>query len=165
VRLAALWSFAGLLAVFTVLQLLPYGRDHSNPARHTEPPWDSARTREPVVGRLLRLPQQSVDDVHRGREALDFSLWPGLEEGEEAEVEDIFEVVLDGSMPPRAYALAHSDARLSESEELELVQGFHRTFARAGSPSEREKGSERRTGPSQREGPVDAPRALSVSRS
>jgi Haem-binding domain len=148
VRLAALWSLAALLAVFTVLQLLPYGRDHSNLARHTEPPWDSARTRELVVGSCFDCHSNRTDwpwysyvapaswlvtdDVHRGREALKFSLWPRVHKGEEAEVEDIFEVVLDESMPPRNYTLAHWDARLSESEELELVQGLRRTFARAG---------------------------------
>lgn len=152
VRIVAFWSAAALLATFTVLQLLPYGRDHSNPARHTEPPWDSARTRELVVGACYDCHSNRTDwpwysyvapaswlvtdDVHRGRDVLNFSLWPGMHEGEEAEVEDIFEVVLDGSMPPSTYAFAHSDARLSEREKQELVQGLRRTFARAGFAAE-----------------------------
>lgn len=35
-------------------------------------------------------------------------------------------------MPPRNYTLAHWDARLSEREKQELVEGLRRTFARAG---------------------------------
>lgn len=82
-----------------------------------------------------------TDDVYRGREALNFSLWPRLEEGEEVAVEDIFEVVLEEKMPPSSYALLHPDARLSGSERQELVQGLRRTFARAGLATGETKGN------------------------
>lgn len=44
------WDLLSLIAIFVVLQLLPYGRSHTNPGRHKEPAWDSARTRDLVVG-------------------------------------------------------------------------------------------------------------------
>src|SRR3954469_5582449 len=40
----------GILAVlFGLIQLIPYGRTHSNPSVNVEPPWDSPRTRELAV--------------------------------------------------------------------------------------------------------------------
>jgi hypothetical protein len=36
----------GLAAVFIAVQVVPDGRDHSNPPRRIEPRWDSAATRE-----------------------------------------------------------------------------------------------------------------------
>lgn len=139
------WVVPVLLATFVVLQLLPLGKSHSNPSQHAELPWDSPQTRELVVGACYDCHSNRTDwpwysyvapaswlvtnDVHRGREALNFSLWPNLgEEGEEEVEDDLFEVVLEKEMPPRSYALLHSDARLLDSERQELVQGLRRTL-------------------------------------
>jgi len=35
-----------LFALFILIQLVPYGRDHANPPRTREPKWDSPATRE-----------------------------------------------------------------------------------------------------------------------
>lgn len=43
------WGLIGLLAAFLVIQVLPFGRGHSNPTAHSEPPWDSPRTAELVM--------------------------------------------------------------------------------------------------------------------
>lgn len=43
------WFFRGgigLLGLLLAIQLVPYGRDHSNPPGRTEPSWDSPATRE-----------------------------------------------------------------------------------------------------------------------
>lgn len=139
------WILLVLAATFVVLQLLPLGEGHTNPRQHAELPWDSPRTRELVLGACYDCHSNRTDwpwysyiapaswlvtqDVHRGREALNFSLWPNFGEEGEAEVEDdLFEVVLEKEMPPRSYALLHSDARLSNSERQELVQGLRRTL-------------------------------------
>jgi len=42
----------------------------------------------------------------------------------------IIEVIEEGSMPPFAYKPLHAEARLSETERAELVQGLERTLAR-----------------------------------
>jgi hypothetical protein len=99
-----------LLAGFLVLQLVPYGRDHSNPPVIAEPLWDSPDTRElsvracfdchsnetewawySNVAPLSWLIQSHVDE---GREELNFSESQLDQEGEEAA-----ETVRDGSMP------------------------------------------------------------------
>ena len=41
------WSILGVIVVVVVgIQLIPYGRNHTNPPVVTEPQWDSPRTRE-----------------------------------------------------------------------------------------------------------------------
>ena len=39
------WVGVGLLAALLAIQLVPYGRSHSNPPLRSEPPWDSPTTR------------------------------------------------------------------------------------------------------------------------
>ena len=52
----------GCLAAFVVLagliQIVPYGHDHTNPTVRQEPAWDSPATRAMTVRAWLRLPQQ-----------------------------------------------------------------------------------------------------------
>ena len=44
-----LLSLGVLVSMFALLQLVPYGRAHSNPPITVEPQWDSPRTRELAV--------------------------------------------------------------------------------------------------------------------
>jgi hypothetical protein len=43
-------AFLSLAIPFIFLQLIPYGRDHTNPPVTMEPAWDSPRMRSLVVG-------------------------------------------------------------------------------------------------------------------
>lgn len=131
------------LAIFTpLLIILASVVIAQNPsAENSEPNWDSPRTREltkracfdchsnevnwpwysnlPIVGDLVR------KDVEEGREDLNFSEW-GLREQEEAD--EAVETIEDNSMPPEIYLTWHPEARLSESEKLELIQGLQKTL-------------------------------------
>jgi mono/diheme cytochrome c family protein len=131
-----------LVIVFGLAQLVPYGRDHANPAVTTEVRWDSARTRELAVGacydchsNLTEWPWYSrvapvswlvYSDVQEGREKLNFSEWdrPQGEEGDE-----LAEAVREGSMPPLQYKPLHPAGRLSDAERDELARGIERTLA------------------------------------
>ena len=42
-------GLASIVGLFLLLQLVPYGRTHSNPPTVVEPAWDSPRTRELAV--------------------------------------------------------------------------------------------------------------------
>jgi hypothetical protein len=166
VRRIAKWSLVGLVAAFLVIQVLPFGRGHSNPAEHSEPPWDSPRTAElarsacyDCHSNLTEWPWYShvapaswlvEHDVYEGREELNFSEWEELvlklrekaerdrlkaleraqkgEKPEHEKVPELVEVVLEGEMPMWYYAIAHADARLSESERQELARGLAETF-------------------------------------
>jgi heme-binding protein len=162
VRALLKWGSLALLAVFVLIQAVPYGRNHTNPVLHSEPPWDSVRTRELVVDTCYDCHSNRTEwpwyshvapvswlvqrDVDRGREELNFSDWPHLQEKmrEKAErerekeakegekrkekVPGLIKVVLEREMPPWFYPLLHPDARLSATERQELARGLARTF-------------------------------------
>lgn len=134
------WGLLALFLAFVLVQAVPYGRDHGRPAGSSEPPWDSARTRELAVracfdchSNLTAWPWYSnvaplswliQRDVDSGRDELSFS--DGARSGEEAE--ELVEALLGGSMPPWYYTIMHPEAKLSRAEKAELARGFERTF-------------------------------------
>jgi hypothetical protein len=123
----------GLLAVAVLLQLVPYGRDHTNSPVTQDAPWPDGRARELATAACYdchsdqtRWPPQSyvaplswlvTRDVEQGRDELNFSPW----DDDDGEADDAAEAVADGSMPPRRYVLVHPDAALSEEERQVLV--------------------------------------------
>lgn len=130
---------ATLLGLFLVIQLIPFGRDHSNPAVAQEPNWDSPETRAiaqracydchsnetvwPWYANVAPVSWLIVRDTLEGREHLNFSEW-GRGEGEEAE--ELVEVVRSGEMPPAQYVVMHPEAKLSADEQQALIQGLSR---------------------------------------
>jgi hypothetical protein len=126
-------------ALFVVLQLVPYGRERTNPPVVAEPQWDSPRTRQlaqracfdchshltvwPLYARIAPASWLVFRDVQHGRAYLNFSDWKGWERWE-----TIANAVTNGSMPPRQYLLLHPEARLSTAERQELIFGIRRTI-------------------------------------
>ncbi len=136
-----LWVVVGLLAGFALIQLIPYGRDHTNPPVTAEPSWDSPRTRElakqacfdchsnetvwPWYTSIAPASWLVQRDVDEGRSRMNFSEWPQLPAGGGAAIAgETAEVVDDGEMPPIQYRLIHSGARLSDAEKQELIAGL-----------------------------------------
>jgi hypothetical protein len=126
---------AAALALFILIQLVPYGRNHTNPAVVREPNWD-AQTRaiakkacfdchsnETVwawysnIAPLSWLIQRDVDE---GRRSLNFSEWGNTE------TEEIGETVAEGEMPPMQYLLLHPGAKLTDAEKQVFFQVFGR---------------------------------------
>ena len=146
-RKLLLIGVAVLVAVFLLLQLVPYGHAHNNPPVAAEPAWDSPQTRElaqracfdchsnetvwPWYANVAPVSWLVQHDVDEGREHLNFSTWNqsqgerGEEEGEEAE--ELVEVVREGSMPPKNFLLTHPEARLSDTERASLIEGLMAT--------------------------------------
>lgn len=130
-------SAAGLLVL---VQLVPYGRDHSNPPVVAEPPWDSPRTRElaaascfdchsnevnwPWYSHIAPISWKIQSGVDEGRDELNYSEYDPNEE----HFAESAESVKSGEMPPGDYLLLHPGARLSASEKQELIDGFIATF-------------------------------------
>ena len=120
-------------ALLVALQLVPYGRDHTNPPVARDAPWStpegrrlavsacydchSNQTRWPLYSHVAPMSWLVQRDVENGRRELNFSDWDG-----DNDVDDLAEVVGEGSMPPRNYRLLHPDARLSESEKAALIR-------------------------------------------
>ena len=131
----------GVVALFILIQFIPYGKDHTNPPVIQEPQWDSMRTRElfmracgdchshetkwPWYSHIAPISWLVYRDVQEGRKHFNVSAWgyQRKNEGEEAAKE-----LAEGEMPPLLYLLAHPEARLSAKEKKELIEGLWRTF-------------------------------------
>jgi hypothetical protein len=136
---------AGILTA--LIQLIPYGRDHTNPPILQEPNWDSPQTRElakracfdchsnettwPWYSNIAPISWLVQRDVDEGRQKLNFSDW-GMarsDQGREGrELDEISEVILEGEMPPGTYLITHPEARLSQTEKQALADGLGATI-------------------------------------
>jgi hypothetical protein len=130
-----------LVALAVVIQLVPYGRDHTNPAVVEEPAWDSAQTRELAVAACFDCHSNETNwpwytniapiswltqaDVAEGREHLNFSEWQRRQEADEAA-----ESVREGWMPPWYYEVIHPPSRLSDADISALEAGLAATLGR-----------------------------------
>ncbi len=131
----------GLVALFLLIQLIPYGKDHGNPPVVSEPAWDSPATRAlavracfdchsnetvwPWYSNIAPVSWLVARDVQEGRSRLDFSEWgPGYRQ----DLNEIGEVLQEGEMPPLQYTLLHPAARLSEAERLALIAGLQNSL-------------------------------------
>jgi mono/diheme cytochrome c family protein len=127
------WGVLGVLAVFVLIQFVPYGRDHANPSvtqaaafapgpglelargacfdchsNETEWPWYTN------IAPSSWLVQRDVDE---GRASLNFSEW----DRPQGEPDEMLEVIRDGDMPPTSYTLIHPEARLSDADRATLL--------------------------------------------
>ena len=133
---------------FLLLQLVPYGRAHTNPPVVSEPQWDSPATRAlaqracfdchsnetkwPWYTNVAPVSWLTQHDVEEGRSKVNFSEWQGVISGERGEkenpVDELVRVVERGSMPKQIYLPMHPEARLTAAEKQQLIAGFQATF-------------------------------------
>ena len=149
-RSAAKWTAVGLLVLLLAIQLVPYGRDHSDPGGGRPIAWDSPRTEGlmrgacmdchsnqtswPVYSNVAPVSWLVQKDVDEGRRELNLSTG-------DPEVEEMIETIQNGEMPPLQYRLIHSGARLPDSEKRDLIRGLQATFGASadGGGGEREE--------------------------
>ena len=133
----------GILGTFLAIQLVPYGRDHTNPPVIGEPAWDTPATRAlakqacfdchsnetewPAYASIAPASWLVQRDVNEGRAVLNFSEWPRPQE----EARDAPEEVLEGEMPPVAYTLIHAHARLDAAARDRLAKGLAKSLGAA----------------------------------
>ncbi|MCA9542733.1 MAG: heme-binding domain-containing protein [Myxococcales bacterium] len=129
-----------LAVVFVGIQLVPYGRDHENPAVVQEPNWDSPQTKALAqracydchsnetkwpwyshVAPVSWLVQHHVED---GRKHLNFSRFDQPQKHAHESAEEIEE----GEMPMAGYVLLHGEAKLSDAEKQLLMAGLKAMF-------------------------------------
>lgn len=146
-----LWSLLGVIVLIMIgVQLIPYGRNHTNLPVLIEPQWDSPRTRDlftracadchsnetvwPWYSNIAPMSWLVQYDVDEGREKFNISTGSG-------EAHEAAETVLEGEMPLRPYTLLHPEANLTASEKQEFIQGLLATFG--GERGEGRESSER----------------------
>ena len=136
-----------------VLIQIPVWLLQNNPPVSQEPNWDSPQTRalaqracfdchsnETNWTWYTRVPPSSfltTLDVIRGRRHLNFSEWGTAQggEGEEGEagergegVGEAGELIMSGEMPPSNYLPLHPEARLTDQEKMQLIQGLQQSL-------------------------------------
>src|SRR5574338_122534 len=132
-----IYGAAALFVLVLLIQLIPYGHDHTNPSTSVEPPWDSPQTRAlaqracfdchsnqtvwPWYSNFAPASWLIYHDVTEGHEHINFSDWNRAEHQHVDEIEEVYE---ENSMPPANYLLLHPNARLSPEERQKLFDGL-----------------------------------------
>jgi mono/diheme cytochrome c family protein len=125
------------IVVFVAIQFVPYGRDHSNPRTAQELEWNTPQTRElaqdgcfachsnltewPWYTSIAPASWLTQHDVEDGRAKLNFSEW---QRPQDANLEEIVDVLRSNDMPPWQYRLVHKEARLTEAQRQQLERGL-----------------------------------------
>ena len=126
---------AGLL-IFALIQLIPFGHDHTNPPTVAEPKWSSPEARALVKKSCFQCHSNETEwpwysniapgswliqfDVNQGRRQFNFSDWnknPG-------ELDEMIGAIQEGEMPPIQYTLFHPDANLNAQQKQDLINAL-----------------------------------------
>jgi hypothetical protein len=138
-----------LTALFMLIQRIPYGRNHSNPAVIKELTWDNSQTKalaqrasydchsnETVwtwytnIAPFTWLVQKDEDESRAGLKLSECGVprshgRKGGEFSQEGEgSKEIGHVIFEGEIPPLQYILFHQDSRLTQAERQALAQGL-----------------------------------------
>ena len=141
--------FKWALLVFVLIQLIPYGHRHTNPAVTGEPPWDSPRTRElirracfdchsnetvwPWYSNVAPVSWLVQNDVDGGRWNVNFTEW----DRPQRHPNYVVDQVKRGEMPLWYYLPMHPAAKLTASEKDALIDGAKKSLGRQGPPEQR----------------------------
>ena len=132
----------GLLAgviLFGLIQLVPYGRQHTNPPVVQEPNWDDVQTRQLAVEACYDCHSNEVNwpwysnvapvswlvqrHVNKGRRELNFSEWEEKDNRPKM-ARELSKEIRKGKMPLRSYLITHPEARLTSEQRQQLVDGL-----------------------------------------
>ncbi len=131
----------GFVVVFLAIQLVPYGRDHTNPPVQQEPTWTDPQTRAlvqracfdchsnqtvwPWYSNIAPVSWLVQRDVDQGRRRLNFSEWNLPQRGGR----EAARVLQRGEMPQWFYVVMHPSAQLSAADRQALIQGLGTSLA------------------------------------
>jgi hypothetical protein len=132
------WLGRAALAVvggLVLIQLVPYGRQHTNPPVTAEPPWPpgartvaaracfdchSNETNWPWYSHVAPVSWLVFRDTMEGRRQLNFSEW----DKPQREADEAANEVREGEMPLAIYLPLHHDAKLSPAERAALIEAL-----------------------------------------
>ena len=133
-------GIVAIVVLLVAIQLIPFGKEHSNPPVVAEPPWDNPQTREMFVRACADCHSNETKwpwytnfapaswmvtfDVNEGRKHFNVSEW----DPENNMGGWIAEQVESGEMPPAKYLLPHPEARFTDEETATFVKGLRETF-------------------------------------
>jgi hypothetical protein len=138
------WVLGLAIGGLLLIQLVPYGRNHNNPPVLSEPNWDSPDTRALAKTACFDCHSNETDwnrwytkvapaswlvqhDVDEGRRVVNFSEWN--QNGKPRELGELIEATQEGFMPPKQYLILHPEAKLTQDQINQLVNGFRTTLS------------------------------------
>lgn len=139
--MAVVSAAVATVIVFGVIQAIPYGRNHTNPAPTGEPKWANAETRDILVAACYDCHSDRVkypgyasiapiswtvqNHVEEGRSKVNFSEFATNRRG----FDDVIEVIRDGSMPPGYFTAfgRHPQAKLTPRQIDTVIAGLQQT--------------------------------------
>lgn len=140
-RKGMLIGVAAFVVLVLIIQVVPYGRSHSNPPVAQEPPWSSSDSRDLAVRACYDCHSNETVwpwytniapfswlvqwDVDQGRNELNFSEWSSRR----GEAGEAVEVMQEGGMPQWYYTMLHPSAKLTQAEKDQLTQEFQTLYA------------------------------------
>ena len=135
-RKILLWIVIASVAIFGLIQLVPFGHDHTNPSVASEPNWSSPQARALAKEHCFQCHSNETEwpwysniapaswlismDVIEGRDKFNFSEWntnPG-------ELDEMEEAIQEGEMPPVQYWIFHPSSRMNAQQKQELIQAL-----------------------------------------
>ncbi len=135
-----MWGALGAVVLLGLIQLVPFGHA-KNPPVTKAAVWPDAQvatlaasscndchsnlTKRWWATEIAPASWLAQSDVNGGRNILNFSEW----DKPQADLNNVVEAVQSGSMPPLQYKLFHADARLSDAERQQLVDGLRKLYA------------------------------------
>jgi len=179
---AVLLGFGAPVLLLLAVQLVPYGRDHTNPPAGQLVAWDSPRTHDlarracfnchsnetlwPWYSSIAPISWRIQTHVMGGRAKLNFTAFDAGNEKMADAAGEAAESVTKGEMPPQDYMLMHPEARLSFAEKQALEAGLKATFAAFGGREEhRGRGAHRESRGDEPHSSLPAPRGKPTRRS
>jgi len=132
--------FLWVVLAAALIQFIPFGHTHTNPAEIKEPAWNSPETRElihracfdchsnetvwPWYSNVAPVSWLVLRDVNEGRSHLNFTEWNLPQE----HAKDVADQVKEGDMPPWFYLPMHPMARLTGAEKQALIDGAEKSL-------------------------------------
>jgi hypothetical protein len=132
-----------LVVLFGLIQLIPFGHNHQNPAVVVEANFDSQNTRDmvkascydchsnetvwPWYSNVAPVSWLIAADVAEGRGNLNFSDWSSNSVVSQELFSAAAEIVSRGEMPPFYYGWMHPSAVLDATTRQQLVDGLQKS--------------------------------------
>ena len=128
------------IVLFGLIQLVPYGHNHTNPKVINSPIWDSPATADlvkrgcydchsnettwPWYSNVAPASWLVQRDVEEGRRSLNFSEWPTSTLGQQGLMDAAVRIIQEGEMPPIQFTLIHPEARFTSAELDQITKGM-----------------------------------------
>lgn len=132
-----IWKLLGAAVVlFLLIQLIPFGHDHTNPPTVSEPNWSSPAARALVKQHCFQCHSNETEwpwysnlapgswliafDVIEGRGKFNFSDW----KNNPGELDEMIGAINEGEMPPIQYWIFHPSSKMDAQQKTDLINAL-----------------------------------------